>query len=81
MKAIQATYLGPTNTKPSRVKVWAKDCKPLIEQFDHDLCFDKQSLIMADRYATMMEWDDYRIVGGTLPNGDNCFVLVDGEYK
>jgi len=79
MKAIQATYLGPTNTKPSRVKVWAYGCKPLIESFDHEQNFDWQSRAMAERYAAMLGWDYGRLHGGTLPNGDNVFVLAFGS--
>jgi len=69
MKAIQVKYLGATNTKPSRLKVWAEGSGSVTESLSYDLNCDQQALQMAQQYAITHGWPEVKGFG-SLPNGD-----------
>lgn len=74
MKAIQVKYIGCTNTKPARLKVWAEGQKPVIESYNHAGGCEAQAKEMCERFVIERNWGV--IVGfGTLPNGDWVAVL------
>ena len=83
MKAIQVKYMPVTETKPARLKVWAMDNKA---QYVTDTDAPHKA---ANVYASNLGWLEYNswtecsrgLVGGTLPNGDLCFVLVETPYN
>ena len=77
MKAIQVKYLGATNTKGARLKVWTMDMKPKIVSRDYQLDVAEQASVVATAYALDMAWLNHNsLVQGPLPSGDYCFVLI-----
>jgi len=79
MKAIQVRYMPCTNTKPARLKVWAHGLEPVYTS-------DTSSAsVAATVYAHKYSWLGYnnwteketKLASGTLPNGDECFVLIE----
>lgn len=71
MKAIQVRYLGPTDTKPSRLKVMAYGLKPEIYNVWRD-AMESDAFIVARKYCKSHGWST-ALVGGQLPNGDYVF--------
>ena len=78
MKAIQVKYLGPTNYRGSRYKAWAEGVKAIQVSCDNALNHDENAMKAATELATKHGWlNQGRIlIGGTLPGGDQCFVIV-----
>jgi hypothetical protein len=75
MKAIQIKYLSPTNTKGSRLKVYAEGCKPFIASRDYAADYGTQAYNLADDYILLQGWN-CKISGfGQLPNGDYVATL------
>lgn len=74
MKAIQIKYMGPTNTKGARWKVWAMDNK--VKYFNRKYQYDaaNDAALNAAHYAVLNGWNS-PIKMGTLPNGDYVAVL------
>ena len=74
MKAIQIKYMGPTNTKGARWKVWAMGNK--AKYYDRDYEFDGKddANFCVSAYLKYLGWDNNFIIG-TLPNGDYVAVL------
>jgi hypothetical protein len=70
MKAIQIRHLAPTNTKGSRLKVWAKDVKPKIYSRNYELDPRDQAVCAAQNYALLLGWGPKISGFGSLPNGD-----------
>jgi hypothetical protein len=85
MKAIQVKFMPCTNTKPTRLKVWAEGNKALIIARDSlDSNDDKPcAQLAAEIFANSLNWLAYDhwnecsrvLVGGMLPNGDHCFCI------
>ena len=75
MKAIQIKYLGPTNTKGSRLKAWT-GAGTMIEGLDYSLNLYDQAEQLAQRYATKQGWQSLISGFGMLPNGD--YVATQG---
>lgn len=74
MKAIQARYLGATNTKPSRIKVWAEGNPPTIHFINSGEILETQVRRMISVYCETRDWGN--IYGfGCLPNGDYVATL------
>jgi pyridoxine/pyridoxamine 5'-phosphate oxidase len=74
VQAIQARYLGPTNTRGSRIKAWAEAGSVTID-YPHELsgqaCYRKAAQALADKF----KWPD-KYLGAQLPGGDYVFVPV-----
>lgn len=86
MKAIVAKYLAPTTHRGSRIKVFAEGWDAIVEGMDYEMDFDKQAREMAYRlleeYCPREEGDRrpaYKLVKGTLPDGDLVFCL--GQFN
>lgn len=83
MQAIQTRYLGPTNTRGSRIKAWCSAGSITIA-YPHDLSGDAVHRKAALKLLDKLEWFDAfygLILGGTLPNGDMCFVFNNSSSK
>jgi hypothetical protein len=69
MKAIQIKYLGPTNTRGSRLKAFT-DAGSMTEAVDYTYSIKQQAETLAARYVKKQQWQS-KITGfGCLPNGD-----------
>lgn len=75
MKAIQIKYMGPTNTKGARWKVWAEGVPAKIFNRNHDLSSEFDAENCAKEFAKDMNWFN-PLVFGTLPNGDHVAVML-----
>lgn len=75
MKAIQIKYLAPTDTKGSRLKVWAEGVKPKIYGRNYDVSGEFDAENCAKEYAKDMNWFN-PLVFGMLPNGDYVAVML-----
>lgn len=77
MKAIQTKYLGPTNTKGSRIKAWAEGVKPMTFAWGYSDDVDDNHKRAATVFANKHGWllEQRSLASGTLPNGDMCHVL------
>lgn len=76
MKAIQIKYLPATNTKPTRLKVWAEGCTPLIVTRQYDVEYPVEARDVAQQYAASLMWP-YISGFGCLPNGDYVATLEE----
>lgn len=75
MRAIRTKYLGPTNNRPSRIKVidegWGDRSRSIVVPWDHALDVNENHK-WAARVA-LLKWEWYgRWVGGGLRDG-MCF--------
>lgn len=75
MKAIVTKYLGPTNSRGSRIKASAEGVKSITISYDHALNIDdlyrKAAQALADKY----QWKG-KLVAGQLPDGRCVFCFV-----
>ena len=93
MKAIQTRYIGPTNSKRSRIKAFT-DSQSITVPMDDELDLDHNSEAVALFLCSKMKWQtrcrkisnvpqqyrDYlpgELIIGTLKNGDNVFCFPD----
>jgi len=77
MQAIQTRYLGPTNTRGSRIKAWAAAGSITIPYL-HALSDQACHRAAAEALALKLEWNTPfygSLLGGFLPNGDYAFVF------
>ena len=76
MKAIITRYLGPTNTKPARIKASAEGVKSKVWSCD-ELAHPTKSVHheAATSFALRYGWPT-KLASGGLPNGDwvHCFI-------
>ena len=84
MKAIQIKYLPVTNTKDSRLKVWAEGVKAVTYSPNTFDCNSVQSIELqaALKFADDLGWlnnGKLDLVIGQLPNLDHCAVFVTKE--
>ncbi len=68
MKAIQTTYLGATNTRPSRIKASDCDGNSVTISYPHGLSDEAAFRKAADALCLKMGWKG-PLVGGGLKNG------------
>ena len=71
MQAIQVKYLGPTNTKPSRLKAIAYGGSVIVS---YDYGQDDWEYA-ARALMKKLEWGNRELYRGSLPNGDDVYVL------
>jgi hypothetical protein len=77
MQAIQTRYLGPTNTRGSRIKAWTAAGSITIP-YPHELSGQACYRAAAEALALKLEWNTRfygQLLGGCLPNGDYVFVF------
>jgi hypothetical protein len=80
MKAILVKYHGPGNVKGSRFTAKAEGVPSLTRHYDHAIDADTNAFRAAVDLADRHNWlKDGRLVGGTLPNGDRCFVFIGAK--
>lgn len=72
MQTIQVKYLGPTNTRGSRLKAFCYGGS-ITKPIDNARTIDHNAKIVAFELASQLKWSG-AYVGGTLPNGDRVFV-------
>jgi hypothetical protein len=77
MQAIVTTFLGPTNTKGSRV-VAKCDAKRIVFAWDHGRGTTENHEAAARILLSVLGWDKRnRLVSGSLPgNNGYCHVMV-----
>lgn len=78
MKAIQVTYHGPTNTRPSRVTARAEGVKPLTLSFSYDGDSLHPYRLAAQALCERQGWTGDLVWGG-LPNGDYVFCFAQSR--
>jgi hypothetical protein len=78
MQAILPKYLGPTNTRGSRVSAQAQAGRVTIG-WDDALNSDENHRAAATALLAKQGWADRSIVGGCLPSGDHCWVFLPKE--
>lgn len=74
MKAIQIKYMGPTDTKGARWKVWAEGVKAKYYSRDYEFDGQVDANFCVSAYLKCCGWNN-NFVMGTLPNGDYVAVL------
>lgn len=75
MKAILVKYHGPSNTRGSRFTAKAEGNPSLTLPYNYALGADETAKAAAVALVKRMKWN-CGVVGGTLPSGDRCFVLI-----
>lgn len=68
MKAILTKYIGPSNTRGSRIKATDTDGNQITISYDHELNSDQAHLKAAIALCEKMEWST-DIIGGGLKDG------------
>lgn len=77
-QAIVTKYLGPTNTRGSRIKASASAGSKTVE-YDCALNPDDNHKVAAETLATSLGWAG-QWFGGGMPQGNgNVFVCVNGK--
>ena len=77
MQAIEVKYIGPTNTKPSRLKASCAAGSVTIS-YPYDLSGDALFRSAADALCAKLGWTDDAyptLYGGQLANGNYVFVF------
>ena len=70
MQAIKTKYIGPTNTKPGRIKATC-DGGTITLLWDFDLCSGGNHASAATTLQSKMGWDYTRLICGWI--GDECY--------
>jgi len=81
MKAIVTKYLGPTNSRPSRIKASAEGVPSITVPYQHgdsDGGHHFAAYTLADKYAWLGN-DQYELVAGGLPDGSVAHVLIPSQ--
>jgi len=78
MQAIQTRYLGPTNSRGSRIKAWA-DAGSITIPYPHELSGQACHRLAAEALAKKFGWK-FNYLGGQLPSGDYAFVS-DSDFS
>jgi len=76
MKAILTKYIGPTNTRPSRIRASDCDGNSVTISYPHELSGEAAFRKAADALCLKMGWKG-PLVGGGLKN-DWVFCFADG---
>lgn len=76
MKAILTKYHGPTKTKGSRVSATAERGHRIIISWEPAWDVGRNHATAAQVLRTKMGWSG-KLIGGTLGNGDMCWVFAD----
>lgn len=75
MQAIVTKYLAPANFKGTRVKATCASGY-LIVEWEYEMDVEANHQRAADQLVARFGWDGNKLIGGTLPNGDYCWVMV-----
>lgn len=80
MQAIQTKYIGPTNTRGSRIRAWC-DAGSVFIPYPHELSGIEVYRAAANALVTKLGWNSPyygALVGGSLPK-NNGYVFVFPE--
>ena len=83
MQAIQTKYIGPTNTRSSRIKAWCAAGSITIS-YPHELSGQSVYRAAAELLADKLNWNTGNygaMLGGCLPDGSYCFVFNNAASK
>lgn len=85
MQAIHTKYIGPTNTRGSRIKATC-DAGSVTIPYPYDLSGQACHRAAALALVTKLGWDDPHygagLLGGALPNNAGyCFILDNAQAK
>lgn len=88
MQAIVTKYVGPSNTRGSRIKATAKAGSVTVG-YDHALNIDGNHRAAAEALRAKMKWTEesggyfrgMTLHDGQLPNGDYCWVMVPANSE
>lgn len=86
MQAIITKYLGPTNTKGSRIKATCA-AGSITKGYDNALDSDENHRAVAEALCKKLGWVSSpnnlytSLAQGQLPNGDNVFTFIPKEYE
>lgn len=76
-QAISTKFIGPTNTRGSRIKASAQ-AGSMTFPYDHSLSASMNHAAAAKKFADKYEWNGVWVGGGGVNrNGDMVFVKVD----
>lgn len=75
MKAIVTRYYGPTNTRGARIVASAHGVRSVSIGYPHELDSEDAHKLAAKTMCDKYAWQKRGLVMGTLPNGDNVFVM------
>jgi hypothetical protein len=76
-QAIQTKYLCPTNYRGARIKAWARAGSVIVSK-DYGLTDYEEHERAAVALCDKFKWPG-TLRAGCLPNGDYCWVLIEGE--
>jgi hypothetical protein len=79
MQAIQVKFLGPTNTKPSRWRVFCAAKSRIVSKGHYcDTNDNRDARMAAEALAKELGWEHYgEMIEGGLPNSDRVFVFPE----
>jgi hypothetical protein len=77
MKAISTKYLGPTDTKGSRIRAFANDVRGVTVPWNYELENEENHRAAAEALLAKMDWSG-NLAGGWVKDG-MVFVFVGGE--
>lgn len=82
MQAITTKYIGPTNTKGSRVKATTESGVSITLSWDSSLNSDENHVRAAKRLCSKMDWlmDGEKLIGGHIEHG-MVFVFLRGAVE
>lgn len=78
MQAIQVKYMPATNTRGTRYKAWSYSGQSVTVSMDYSKEDSQNAGRAAMELLKKLEWNGSWL-GGTLPNGDYCFVCMDAN--
>jgi hypothetical protein len=81
MKAIRTRYIGPSNTKPSRIVAeTGEHGQRIMTSYSSDLDANKAHAQIARALADKFGWKG-ELVGGGFPDGTMVWVFADSPDK
>lgn len=84
MQAITVSFVGPTNTKPSRWSVRAQAGRMIVSKGHYcDTNDERDARLAAEAFVAKFKWNErneYELIEGGLPNGDRVFVMRHKSY-
>jgi len=75
MQAIRTKYIGPTNTKPSRIKA-SCEARTIFVEWDHHLNGEANHRYAAQTLMKRLGWE-LSMASGTLKDGTWAHVLIN----
>lgn len=80
-KAIQTKYIGPTNTRGSRIRVKANGVASKLYDFSHADSIDQRHAKAAQAFITAHDWPGVWIAGGMPDETGSIYCGLDGSFS